>query len=91
MILWSFARSGAAGLPCHVARYRQYRRAFPPDGARVVLNIAKATDLHAVGDLDFLSADGQVIARMEGAESTFDPSLERVFRRNRRRAVASGE
>ena len=29
MILWSFARSGAAGLPCHVARYRQYRRGFP--------------------------------------------------------------
>ena len=55
MILWSFARSGAAGLPCHVARYRQYRRAFPADGARVVLNITKATDLHAVGDLDFLA------------------------------------
>ncbi len=34
MILWSFARSGAAGLPCHVARYRQYRRDFPTDGAR---------------------------------------------------------
>ena len=49
MILWSFARSGAAGLPCYVARYRQYRRAFPADGARVVLNVVKATDLSAVG------------------------------------------
>ncbi len=83
MILWSFARSGAAGLPCHVARYRQYRRAFPADGARVVLNVVKATDLHAVGDLDFLSADGQVVARMDGAECTLDPALERAFRRNR--------
>ena len=91
MILWSFARSGAAGLPCHVARYRQYRRAFPADGTRVVLNITKATDLHAVGDLDFLAADGQVVARMDGCESVLDPALERAFRRNRREKVASGE
>ena len=83
MILWSFARSGAAGLPCHVARYRQYRRAFPADGARVVLNVVKATDLSALADLDFLSADGQVVARMDGAECTLDPALERAFRRNR--------
>ena len=91
MILWSFARSGAAGLPCHVARYRQYRRAFPADGARVVLNITKATDLHAVGDLDFLAGDGQVVARMDGCESVLDPALERAFRRNRLEKVASGE
>ena len=90
MILWSFARSGAAGLPCHVARYRQYRRAFPADGARVVLNVTKATDLHAVGDLDFLAGDGQVVARMDGCESVLDPALERAFRRNRREKVVGG-
>jgi NAD(P)-dependent dehydrogenase (short-subunit alcohol dehydrogenase family)/acyl carrier protein len=91
MILWSFARSGAAGLPCHVARCRLYRRAFPADGARVALGVVKATDLHAVGDLDFLTADGQVIARMDGVECTLDPALEGAFRRNRREAAASAE
>ncbi len=91
MILWSFARSGAAGLPCYVARYRQYRGAFPADGARVVLNVVKATELSAVADLDFLSADGQVIARMDGAECTLDPALERAFRRNRRERAAAEE
>ncbi len=91
MILWSFARNGAAGLPCHVARYRQYRRDFPADGARLVLNVVKATDLSAVADLDFLSTDGQVIARMDGAECTLDLALERAFRRNRRERLASEE
>ena len=32
------------------------------------MEIVKATDLHALGNLDFLAADGQVIAPMEGAE-----------------------
>jgi hypothetical protein len=83
MILWSVAQSGAPGLPCYVAGYRQYRRAFPADGACVALEIVKATYLHALGDLDFLAADGQVIARMEGAECTLDAGLKRAYRRNR--------
>jgi hypothetical protein len=91
MILWSVAHSGAPGLPCYVARYRQYRRAFPAEGARVALEIGKATELHALGDLDFLAADGQVIARMEGAECTLDAGLERAFRRNRLPMAAVGE
>jgi hypothetical protein len=91
MILWSYARSGAAGLPCFVARYRQYRRAFPLDGARVALEIVKATDLQAVGNLDFLSPDGQEVACMDGAECTLDPALDRAFRRNRREAAVSAE
>ncbi|HVS36447.1 MAG TPA: SDR family NAD(P)-dependent oxidoreductase, partial [Gemmataceae bacterium] len=82
MILWSFARNGAAGLPCYVAQYRQYRRSFPTDGARVVLNVTKATGPQAIGDLDFLSIDGEMIARMNGAECTLDRALERAFRRN---------
>jgi acyl transferase domain-containing protein len=90
MILWSAAQGGAVGLPCFVARYRQYRRAFPADGARVALEIVKATDLHALGDLDFLTADRQVIARMEHAECTLDAGLERAYRRNRL-PIAAGE
>ena len=89
MILWSVAHSGVAGLPCYVARYRQYRRAFPAEGARVSLEIVKATDLHALGDLDFLAVDGQVIARMEGAECTLDVGLERAYRRNRLSVAAT--
>jgi hypothetical protein len=89
MILWSAAHSGAVGLPCYVARYRQYRRAFPADGARVALEIVKSTELHALGDLDFLAADGQVIARMDGAECTLDAGLERAYRRNRLSVAAT--
>ncbi len=83
MIVWSTARGGSACLPCRVAHYRQFQRAFPADGARVVLNVARATDLSAVADVDFLSADGRVIARMDGAECARDRGLERAFRRNR--------
>jgi hypothetical protein len=89
MILWSAAHSGAVGLPCYVARYRQYRRAFPADGARVALEITKSTPLHALGDLDFLATDGQVIARMDGAECTLDAGLERAYRRNRLSVAAT--
>jgi hypothetical protein len=82
MVLWSATRRGAPCLPCHVARYRQYRRAFPADGVRAVLEGVCDSDLLAVADLDFLDAAGQVVARMEGCESTIDPALQRAFRRN---------
>jgi NAD(P)-dependent dehydrogenase (short-subunit alcohol dehydrogenase family)/acyl carrier protein len=90
MILWGFARTGALGLPCHVARYRQYRRTFPADGARVVLAGTKATSLSAVADLEFQSKDGQVIACMDGLECTLDAGLERAYRRNRLETATSG-
>ena len=43
MILWSVERSGAGSLPTFVGRYRQFRRAFPADGVRVVARVTQAS------------------------------------------------
>jgi NAD(P)-dependent dehydrogenase (short-subunit alcohol dehydrogenase family) len=83
MILWCLERRGAPSLPCLVARYRQYRRAFPPEGVRVVARVTRDTPLHALADLDFVDAAGQLVARLEGYECVLDPALQRAFRRNR--------
>jgi acyl transferase domain-containing protein/acyl carrier protein len=79
MILWSLARRGAASLPCHARRYRQYRRAFPTNGVRVAVRVGRATDLHALADIDFVDRDGRLIARLEGYECVIDPALRRAF------------
>jgi NAD(P)-dependent dehydrogenase (short-subunit alcohol dehydrogenase family) len=82
MILWSFEQHGAAGLPCLVARYRQHRRSFPAGGARVVAQVTRSGDLSATADLEFLDAEGALIARMEGYECALDAGLMQAFRRN---------
>jgi hypothetical protein len=82
MVLWSRDRHGAASLPCHVRRYRQYRRAFPAGGARVAIEVTRASDLHALADIDYVDAEGRLIARLEGYECVIDAALERAFRRN---------
>jgi NAD(P)-dependent dehydrogenase (short-subunit alcohol dehydrogenase family) len=81
LILWTLERHKAPGLPCFTQRYRQYRRAFPAGGSRVVVEVTRDGSLHALADLDFLDADGQVVARLEGHESVIDPALARAFRR----------
>ncbi len=83
MILWSVENWGAASLPCLAGRYRQYRRSFPSGGARVVARVTRATSLHALADIDFVDADGRLIARLEGYECVLDAALQRAFRRNR--------
>jgi acyl transferase domain-containing protein/acyl carrier protein len=82
MVLWSQEQRGAACLPCHARRYRQYRRSFPAGGVRVVAAIDRATDLHALADIDFLDAEGKLVARIEGHECVIDPALQRAFQRN---------
>jgi NAD(P)-dependent dehydrogenase (short-subunit alcohol dehydrogenase family)/acyl carrier protein len=81
LVVWSQECHGAPSLPCHLARYRQYRRAFPPSGVRVVANLTRSSDLHAVADIDYLDERGEVVARLEGYECVIDPSLKRAFGR----------
>jgi NAD(P)-dependent dehydrogenase (short-subunit alcohol dehydrogenase family)/acyl carrier protein len=81
MVVWSQETHGAPSLPCHIARYRQYQRAFPADGAHVVAQVTRDSDLHAVADIDYLDERGQVIARLEGYECIIDPALRRAFSR----------
>jgi hypothetical protein len=82
IILWTLEQRGAANLPCHVRRYRQYRRTFPPDGVRAVAVIDRASALHALADIDYLDGAGKLIARIEGYECVIDPALERAYKRN---------
>jgi hypothetical protein len=82
MVLWAQEQRQAGSLPCHVRRYRQYRRAFPASGLRIVARIDRASNLQALADMDFLGPDGQLVARIEGSESIIDPGLARAFRRN---------
>jgi NAD(P)-dependent dehydrogenase (short-subunit alcohol dehydrogenase family) len=87
MILWSLQQRGAPGLPCFAARYRQYRRAFPAGAVRVLAHVTHAASHQARADLDFLDAKGALVARLEGYEWAFDPSLRRAFGRRRVGAV----
>ena len=82
LIVWSAERFGAGSLPTFIGRYRQFRRAFPASGVRVVAKVTQASELRAVADIEFLDADGALVARMDNYECVIDPSLNQAFRRN---------
>ncbi|HWG45069.1 MAG TPA: polyketide synthase dehydratase domain-containing protein, partial [Gemmataceae bacterium] len=81
MVVWSQEQHGAPSLPCLVSRYRQYQRTFPQTGVRVVIQVTRDNDLHALADIDYLDDRGQLIARLEGYECVIDPALRRAFAR----------
>lgn len=81
MVVWSQEQHGAPSLPCHIARYRQYQRAFPAAGVQVAAHVTRDSDLHALADIDYLDERGQIIARLEGYECVIDPGLRRAFSR----------
>ena len=89
MILWSVERTGSGSLPTFVGRYRQFRRAFPGEGVRVVARITEAGPHKARADVDFLDDRGQPVARIEDYECVIDASLKAAFRRNRAVQVES--
>jgi hypothetical protein len=87
MILWSQERHGAPGLPCFVRSYRQFRRSFPLEGARIACRITHEAAGVARADVDVLDLAGLLVARIEGCECTLDPGLVRAFRHNRLEAA----
>jgi NAD(P)-dependent dehydrogenase (short-subunit alcohol dehydrogenase family)/acyl carrier protein len=89
IILWLQAVRGVPGLPVSVGSYRQYRRQWPAEGVRAVVRITRATELHALSDVDFLDADGRLVARLEGCENALEAGLTRAYRRNRLGAAVS--
>ncbi|MBI4676669.1 MAG: SDR family NAD(P)-dependent oxidoreductase [Elusimicrobia bacterium] len=82
MILWSVEQSGAGCLPWRIGSYRQYRSEFPKAGLRVSLRVVRQGEHSAVADVDFLDADGAVVALIDGSEHTVDASLNEAFRKN---------
>ncbi len=82
VVLWCSEQLGANSLPAAVRKYRQFRRAFPADGVRVLAEIRRATDTRAVADVEFLDSGGELVARIDSYECVIDSSLNQAFRRN---------
>jgi acyl transferase domain-containing protein/acyl carrier protein len=82
MIVWCRERRGANSLPTAMGHYRQFRRAFPPGGVKIVAQIRHASETRATADVEFLDAQGAVVARLDGYECVIDCSLNEAFRRN---------
>ena len=87
MILWSRDSRGAGSLPSALGAYKQYAK-FPAGGCRVSCRVTTAGEGLAAADVDFLDAEGGLIARIEGYECTIDASLNEAFRRNALEAVS---
>jgi acyl carrier protein len=82
VVLWCSEQLGACALPSGFARYRQFRPAFPADGARVVAEIREASPMRVRADLEFLDARSELVARLDSCEWVVASSLNRAFRRN---------
>jgi hypothetical protein len=82
MILWTQDQCGAGSLPSGAGQYRQYVRAFPRDGVRIVARITSRSEHRAIADLDFVSSAGKLVARMTDYECVIDASLNQAFRLN---------
>jgi hypothetical protein len=86
--VWSYQTHRAASLPCFAGQYRQYRRLFPGEGVRIAVRITRDNGTTARADIEFLDADGRLVAKMTDAEHVIDASLNEAFRRGRLAAPA---
>ncbi len=82
LIVWSVERFGAGSLPVRVGNYRQFRRAFPASGVRVVARVTEANERKAISEIEFIDAEGGLVARMDDYECVIAASLNDAFRRN---------
>jgi len=82
VILWCRTFRQKPCLPAAIGEYRQYRRSFPSEGVRVVVQIAEATDHKVRADVEFLDPAGRVIATMTGVDNILDEALVAAFGAN---------
>ncbi|QDU22137.1 type I polyketide synthase [Urbifossiella limnaea] len=87
MILWSRHQHGAASLPNFAGRYRQFRRHFPDGPVTVVARVTRDNGTFARADIDYLDADGQVVAQLQDYECMMTDTLNAAFTRNKLGAV----
>jgi len=78
LILWSLERDGRPSLPTRFASFRQLM-SFPGDGVRIAARITSSEANRVVADIEWLSLDGHLIARMTGYECVVDASLIAAF------------
>lgn len=82
LIVWSWQTTGNPCLPSGCAEYRQFRRGFAPGEYRVVCQITQRSDHLVRADVEFVAADGSLVARFQGVESVIDALLKDSFARN---------
>ncbi|MFN0058134.1 MAG: beta-ketoacyl synthase N-terminal-like domain-containing protein [Planctomycetota bacterium] len=80
LIVWSHEQRGAHSLPACVNRYRQFQRQFPTTGVTLRARITTATANLVRADFEILDAAGEILATLEGSESTIDAGLAAAFR-----------
>ena len=83
LVLWTRKRLGSSSLPTGVGAYRQFRKAFPAEGVRVLAAVRQHNGHRAVADIEFLDTQAHPVARIESYECVIDASLNQAFRRNR--------
>jgi acyl transferase domain-containing protein/NAD(P)-dependent dehydrogenase (short-subunit alcohol dehydrogenase family) len=83
LIVWIQQRRQAGSLPCFVGSYRQYRRSFPADGVLVTARITYDAGSTVRADMEFMDADGRIVARMNDVEYVIDVALNESFRKAR--------
>ena len=82
MTIWCRERLGNNSLPTAIGAYRQFRPRFPAEGVRVTALVTRSSDSRAVADIEFTTASGELVARIDSYECVVDASLRRAFRRN---------
>ncbi len=82
VILWTFQHYQAGSLPTSIKQYRQFQPKFTSDKSRVVTRVIESTPHRVLANIEFLTPDGELIARMDEYEAVIDPSLNDIFRRN---------
>ncbi len=87
MILWSRHQHGAPSLPNFAGRYRQFRRHFPDGPVTVVARVTRDNGTFTRADVDYLDADGQVVAQLQDYECMTTDTLNAAFTRNQLGAV----
>ena len=82
MVLWCRAYRGAASLPTGIVSYRQYCRRFPGGTVKATVRVVRTGRQAAEATIELLSADGALLARLNGYQCVIDPSLDEAFAQN---------
>ena len=79
MVVWTREHASGPSLPSGLGRLRLFRSTFPRDGVRIVVQVNEVGPAVARADMEFLAADGSLVARIDGYECVIDRSLEDAF------------
>ena len=78
-ILWGIQALGKPSLPMVVGGYQQFQRKFPKGGVEARLWVERSSPSKIVASVDFVDAQGQLVARLSNVEWTADASLKQAF------------